>query len=187
MNGDIKLYSEVGKGSSFVFYVPIDNNERNRAAASGPTNLHNVVNVMVVDDYAHNRDLHKLLLQREGAQVLAASDGKEAFEKYKQYEEGHFAFIMMDVLMPDMDGFETAKIIRNWDIEQNRKKKVDICFVSGEYYNEQEVMSAFRLVGGRDANFGIKCMKKPVDIEAVKNMVESYKVQAEGQHANNVS
>ena len=132
--------------------------------------------MLVVDDYTHNRDLHKLLLQKEGVSVILASNGNEAFNKYKGQPDGFFDFIMMDVMMPEVDGFEAVKMIRKWEI-QERRQKVDIYFVSGEYYNEEEVIAAFMLVGGERDAVKIQCLRKPIDIQVIRGIVERYKNQ----------
>ena len=182
MRGDIKLYSQVDQGTTFVFYIPVDNNLQHEPAVSRANPLRDDVNVLVADDYAHNRDLHKLLLQREGAHVTLAADGREAVRKFQDKEEGFFDFIMMDVLMPEVDGFMAAKMIRQWETEQERAKRVDIYFVSGEYFNEEEVLAAFKKVGGGSDSSGIRCLKKPVDVDMIKQVVQLYKAQSPAVH-----
>ena len=177
MGGDITLYSTVNQGTSFVFYIPVNNDRQNQPVAPLEDGLHRDVNVLVVDDYAVNRDLHQLLLQREGANVLTACNGREAVEKYESKEEGYFDVIMMDVFMPEVDGFEAVKAIRRFEAEHERRKKVDICFVSGEYFDENEVMESFkRSSGGVEASVNIRCMRKPIDIVMIRNLVRSYQV-----------
>ena len=174
MHGDIKLHSRLGEGTKVVFYIPITKDSELEVPLTRIKTSRTKVNVLVVDDYAHNRELHRLLLEREGAQVILASNGREAFEKYKAQNEGFFDFVMMDVLMPEMDGFESAQIIRRWEKEQKREKS-DIYFVSGEYFNEEEVISAFKITGKTDDITGIRCMRKPVDIEVIKRTVQKHK------------
>ena len=174
MGGDIKLYSELGRGTTFVFYVAVNSDERHELTTTRPDTLQIRPNVLIVDDYAHNRELHKLLVEKEGAQAILASDGIEAVEKFKAHEEGFFSFIMMDVKMVEMDGFAAARLIREWEREQRREKKVDIYFVSGEYFDEEDVIRAFKAAGGTSDIAGIRCLRKPIDLEVVKTTVLSY-------------
>ena len=118
------------------------------------------------------------LLQREGASVVTASTGREALDKYKGHSEGHFDVIMMDVFMPEIDGFKAAKMIKQFEVKENRKK-VDICFVTGEYFDEEEVTTSFKQIGGAVMASEIKCMRKPIDIVMIRNLVISYQVSTE--------
>jgi len=176
MNGDIALYSELGKGTSFVFYIPVlnyqnDIDEDSMRAQPEPSPIVDKLKALVVDDFQTNRYVHKLLLEQQGVQVVTASDGKEAVEKY-QAANNTFNFILMDVNMPVMDGFTAAKKIREWEIE-NKKKQTDIYFVTGEYFNEADVLMRFKNVGG--SNSGIKYMNKPLGSENLKKIILQYK------------
>ncbi len=136
------------------------------------------VNVLIADDYAHNRDLHKLLLEREGAKVSLAINGKEALQKYKERGNGYYDFILMDVQMPEMDGFTAGKEIRAWE-QQNGWKRVHIYFVSGEYYNEDEVLESLKRAQGRRVDMaGVFSLRKPIDLQIVRSVLQKYKKDA---------
>jgi len=171
MNGDITVYSEQGQGATFVFYLPVDNDRINQGNIRKGEGIKKKVRVMVVDDYPTNRYLHRLLLEQESVQVTTVGNGQEAIEKYKEEGEGRYSFILMDVHMPIMDGFEAAKEIREWE-KRNRKKQVEIYFVTGEYFNEGDVLMRFRNMGGSGS--GIKYLQKPLDSEKLKKIVKSY-------------
>ena len=158
MQGDIKLYSEASVGTTVVFYISVDNDQITELP-SRPALKHERVNVLIVDDYSHNRDLHQLLIEREGAIAILASSGEEAVAKFKAQKEDFFSFIMLDVLMPGIDGFATAKLIRDWEREQNRKN-VDIYFVTGEYFNDEEILAAFTSTHRDGKATGIRCLRK---------------------------
>jgi len=180
MGGDLTVYSQLNKGTQFVFYIPIaSHNERvvsPMLRIPDGAESHKVT-ALVVDDFAFNRDLHKLILEREGVQVVLASDGKEAVGKYQNKRDGYFDFIMMDIQMPEMDGFTAAKVIRKWEMA-NKRKKADIYFVSGEYYNEEGLLEEFRTTGGgnREDLLGIRCLKKPVDVQMIKKLIEKCRI-----------
>ena len=176
MGGDIKLYSTENVGTTFVFYVSVKNDITNLPQPPNLNQRREHINILVADDYAHNRDLHKLILQKEGATVVTASNGREAFEKYKDKEAGYFDFLMMDVKMPEIDGFQAALMIRKWEKEHNRKK-TDIYFVSGEYFDEEEVIANFRHIVGADEASGTRCLKKPIDVNVIKTITNAYRNQ----------
>ena len=174
MGGDIKVYSELNQGTSFVFYIPVNNDKMHDSIGQFKNTTRNEVRVLIADDYAHNRELHKLLLEREGAVVSLVSNGIEALEKYKEKGNGYFDFILMDVQMPEMDGFTSGKEIRAWE-QENKWDKVHLYFVSGEYYNEDEVLESLKRRQGRHVDMtGVFSLRKPIDIEIVRSVLRKY-------------
>lgn len=172
MNGDIAIYSKVGKGTSFVFYVPVNNDRLNNSITNWNRVNRDEIRALVVDDYSVNRYLHKLLLEQEGVRVVLANNGKEAYEKFISKEEDYFNFILTDVQMPEMDGFTSIQLIRKWEQEKNRKK-VAVYFVTGEYYNEEDVLSTFLSRGGVEDR--IRCLRKPLDGDMIRRVVQTFK------------
>jgi len=174
MGGEIKVYSQVHKGTTFVFYIPISHGRLGDSLFPILPSQHDKLNVLVADDYEYNRELHKLLLEQEGANVTLATNGKEAMEKYQAKTESYYDLIMLDVQMPVMDGFTAAKGIRNWEKEYN-KRKTDIYFVSGEYFSEEEVIEDFMQKGGFESGGRVRCLKKPIDMLMVRRVLGKYK------------
>jgi len=126
MNGDITVYSQQGKGTSFVFYLPVQNDQVRVPNLIKPArSLVKMIRALVVDDYPTNRYMHKLFLEESGVQVIVASDGQEAVEKYKKQGPDYYDFILMDVQMPVMDGFTAARQIRQWE-ETNNQQSLDL-------------------------------------------------------------
>ena len=173
MGGDITLYSEFNKGTSFVLYFPVNNEQLMMPTHTKRNFAHENLRALVVDDYGYNRDVHKLLLEKENVQVTLACNGAEAVDAYTRHDDDYYQFILMDVKMPEMDGFAAAKKIREWEAEKKRKR-VDIYFVSGEYYNEEEVIREMRREGGVVEIEGIKCLRKPIDVEKIRKLLMNY-------------
>lgn len=89
--------------------------------------------ILVVDDNAANRAVYRDWLQSVGGvEVLEARGGQEALEMVSRHE---FAMIVLDINMPDMDGFETASILR----QEQRLEQAPIVFISGEFNPHQRV------------------------------------------------
>jgi len=175
MNGDITVYSKSNQGASFVLYIPVDNNLLADSFNQRTSFIREKIKALVVDDYSMNRYLHKLLLEQDGVEVMVACNGIEAVKTYKAHINDPLDFILMDVQMPEMDGFTATKLIREWE-NDNNKRKVDIYFVTGEYFNEGEVLAGFRHKGGSVE--GIKCLWKPLGRDIVHSIVRKYKAHS---------
>jgi len=172
MNGDIAIYSKITQGTSFVLYLPVG---KSQVECSRGINPHRQqIKVLVVDDFPTNRYLHKMLLEQQGVQVTTAEDGREALQKCQARADDPFTFIMMDVQMPMMDGFTATKKLREWEAD-NRKPQTPIYFVTGEYFNEEDVLRRFRDAGGSSNNENIKCLKKPLDAEVLTNIINEFR------------
>ena len=112
MNGDISLESEVGKGSSFTFHLPVKEplelfvKQDQLAPIIG---IKHPVRALVVDDSWENREVLCLMLDNIGFETKQAASGKQALDIYREWEPD---IIMMDLMMPEMDGYETTRLIR---------------------------------------------------------------------------
>ena len=69
----------------------------------------------LVEDNELNREIAQFILEHTGTTVVNAENGKEAVEIFKASEQGEFDFILMDVMMPVMDGLEATRIIRKME------------------------------------------------------------------------
>ena len=175
MKGDITVHGRPGEELSFIFYIPLDNTRIIKSEGTISLQRRSKVTALVVDDYAFNRDLHKLLLEKQEVEVTLANDGLEALNTYtKRGGCDYFDFILMDVRMPVMDGFTSAKKIREWERDSG-KQEVDICFVSGDYFNADQVKADLNTKEDPTATLNLQFMRKPLDIQALKTTVAKYK------------
>jgi len=181
MNGDIVISSQLNQGTDFMFYIFVDNSLQFEQAPSlipGSHKQREKIHALVVDDYDFNRNLHKLLLEREGVQVTLACDGVEAVNKYRDKGNGYFDFIFMDINMPKMDGISAVKAIREWE-EEKELEKVDVHFISGDYFNESEVYDRLGASSTSKENSNIRFIRKPIEVEKVSKIVEDAKKNLE--------
>lgn len=142
MNGDVKLVSTGNEGSHFEVSVPVRLVQREQRSDQGdlPPVSGNLQGrkILVVDDLAENRLLLRTLLQESKMEVLEASNGLEAIRKW---EEFHPEFVIMDMRMPEMDGFEATSRIR--DLEKSKggiRKSVIIALTAFAMKEDTEEM-----------------------------------------------
>ena len=116
MGGAIEISSEVGVGSTFNVQIPldIDKNPQAREGAAEQAISCSLagMNVLLAEDNELNAEIAQALLESEGIVVTRAADGNEAVELYTSRPAGSFDAILMDIMMPGMDGYEATRAIR---------------------------------------------------------------------------
>ncbi len=114
MNGSIKVESEPGEGTKVTFTIPFKVCEE--AIAPEPENVDFTgLHVLLAEDNELNMEIAKFLLESEGMTVLCAVNGQEAINIFSQTEENSIDVILMDIMMPVMDGLEAVREIRRMD------------------------------------------------------------------------
>ncbi len=114
MGGSIYVDSELGKGSTFSFSIPIENSDDTAPVPEIPALLQDL-NILVVDDNDNARTLMKSMLADFGFKVTMAENGEQCIKLVNQAQERgeRYDLILMDWRMPGMDGFEAAKVLNH--------------------------------------------------------------------------
>jgi PAS domain S-box-containing protein len=140
MNGKIRIESELGKGSSFIFTVRVGKGTgesvKNEAAGITPANIAGCLEgytILLTEDIEINREIVLSVLDPTGAVVDQAENGREAFDKFAAAPE-NYDLILMDIQMPEMGGYESTRLIRAMSIE--KAKTIPIIAMTANVFRE---------------------------------------------------
>ena len=161
MGGSISVHSEKGKGSEFSVTIPLcpDFGESIEPTVK-PTSLEGV-KILVAEDNELNMEIAKFALEENGAQVISASNGKQALEKWENSEPYNIDVIIMDIMMPGMDGYKTAECIRK---SSRPDADVPIIAMSANAFDEDVKRSAD---AGMNAHIA-----KPFDVNKLAEIIQ---------------
>ena len=162
MNSTIKVISREGKGSvfSFTLSLPISDQQQTITLAdSSPSTPVSLLNktVLVVDDNRINRKIVAMALDESQANIIEAENGQIAVEQFNKHK---IDIILMDCLMPVMDGFEATEIIRS---QESANQHTLIFALSASASSE---------IGERSINSGMDdIMLKPFKFDELLNKI----------------
>lgn len=112
MNGSIEVSSTEGVGTTFVVTIPFNISEKPADTRSDKPASIDGLHLMIVEDNELNAEIAQVLLTDEGADVTVVTDGKQAVDLFSASEAGTFDAILMDIMMPVMDGLTACRTIR---------------------------------------------------------------------------
>ena len=164
MGGTITFESEKGVGTTFVIRVPfkidpdVDKREEQKdVSEKSIKGLH----ILLAEDNELNMEIAEFMLQNEGAEVTKAWNGQEAVELFRKSKPGEFDVILMDIMMPVMNGYEATKMIRSLDRED--AKKIPIIAMTANAFTEDRIRAK---EAGMDEH-----VAKPVDVELLIKVI----------------
>lgn len=169
MGGTIEISSELGVGSTFNVQIPLDIDKNPRAHIKPAEAMPNcpiaVMNVLLAEDNDLNAEIAQALLESEDVVVTRAANGNEVVNLYLSRPVGSFDAILMDIMMPGMDGYEATRVIRL----SGKPDADDIPIIALTANAFAEDVKA-----ARDAGMNAH-LPKPLDFEKLKNILARIK------------
>ena len=168
MGGTISFESEQDVGTTFDIEIPfqIDHNkqcEEHKKKEVKETSIKGV-NVLLAEDNELNMEIAEFVLESAGAKVIKAFNGKEALEIFKASEQGEIDVILMDVMMPVMDGLEATRYIRRSNKENARDIPIIAMTANAFTEDRRRVLEA-----GMNEH-----LAKPLESEVLIEMIAKY-------------
>ena len=169
MGGTISFESKEGTGTTFVIRIPFqidaDMKDRNETEEKTETSIQGL-HVLLTEDNELNMEIAEFVLQNEGAVVTKAWNGQKAVDIFRKNRPGEFDVILMDIMMPVMNGYEAAKMIRSLDRED--AKVIPIIAMTANAFTEDKMRAK---EAGMDEHIA-----KPVDgkllVKAINELVK---------------
>ena len=164
MGGTITFESAEGIGTTFVIRVPfkidLDVDIREEQADVSEKSIKGL-HILLAEDNELNMEIAEFVLQNEGAEVSKAWNGEETVELFRKSESGEFDAILMDIMMPVMNGYEATKMIRSLDRED--AKEIPIIAMTANAFTEDRIRA-------KEAGMN-EHVAKPVDVELLVKVI----------------
>ena len=164
MGGTITFESEEGAGTTFVIRVPfrIDTDRESKAETEAKTEASiRGLHILLAEDNELNMEIAEFMLQNEGAVVTKTWNGQEAVEIFEKSRPDEFDVILMDIMMPVMNGYEAAKMIRSMDRED--AKTIPIIAMTANAFTEDRIKAK---KAGMNEHIA-----KPVDVKLLVKVI----------------
>ena len=167
MGGTITVDSRRGVGTTFTVEIPMELTSAEKVEKTKPLVQHNDlkgIKVLLAEDNDLNAELATMLLEDSGMTVTRAADGQEAIDLFAEHPAGTYDIILMDIMMPKMDGHHAAKAIRAMYADRPDAEEIPIIALSANAFSEDVQASLDAGMNGH--------VSKPLNMEEVTKAIE---------------
>ena len=167
MGGTITVDSRKGVGTTFTVEIPMELTNAEKVEKTKPLVQHNDlkgIKVLLAEDNDLNAELATILLEDLGMTVTRAADGQEVVDLFAEYPAGTYDIILMDIMMPKMDGHQAAKAIRAMYADRPDAEEIPIIALSANAFSEDVQASLDAGMNGH--------VSKPLNMEEVTKVIE---------------
>ena len=167
MGGTITVDSRKGVGTTFTVEIPMEVTNAEKVEKTKPLVQHNDlkgIKVLLAEDNGLNAELATILLEDLGMTVTHAADGQEVVDLFAEHPAGTYDIILMDIMMPKMDGHQAAKAIRAMYADRPDAEEIPIIALSANAFSEDVQASLDAGMNGH--------VSKPLNMEEVTKVIE---------------
>ena len=167
MGGTITVDSRKGVGTTFTVEIPMELTNAEKVEKTKPLVQHNDlkgIKVLLAEDNDLNAELATILLEDLGMTVTRAADGQEVVDLFAEHPAGTYDIILMDIMMPKMDGHQAAKAIRAMYADRPDAEEIPIIALSANAFSEDVQASLDAGMNGH--------VSKPLNMEEVTKVIE---------------
>ena len=167
MGGTITVDSRKGVGTTFTVEIPMELTNAEKVEKTKPLVQHNDlkgIKVLLAEDNDLNAELATMLLEDLGMTVTRAADGQEVVDLFAEHPAGTYDIILMDIMMPKMDGHQAAKAIRAMYADRPDAEEIPIIALSANAFSEDVQASLDAGMNGH--------VSKPLNMEEVTKVIE---------------
>lgn len=164
MNGSIEVQSKLGVGTTFTIVVPFDiATEKDLPQKTEFNDISlNKTRILLAEDNELNMEIGKVFLNDLGATITEARNGKEAVDVFKSNPKGTFDLILMDIMMPKLNGYEATRAIRN--LPREDAQSIPIVAMTANAFEDDKKAALNAGMNGH--------LSKPIDIDELKRTLK---------------
>ena len=169
MKGTVEVESHIGIGTTFKIVIPFKTCSKSQTiAAKTKENAEGFtidgLNIMLVEDNDLNMEIAQTILENAGAKVTTCVNGQEAVDKYRITPEGTFDVILMDIMMPVLNGYDATKAIRG--LSKKDAKTIPIIAMTANAFESDKKAATLAGMNGHVA--------KPIDFNLLLEEISKY-------------